>query len=222
MGARAHWGVAVLGVAVIAAAAAPSRPRTTPGGDEAADLAQRCDAGRGVDCRRLGHRYQDGLGVPADKARAATLYQRACTLSDAQGCLMAMQGLPNGDARAQSLLDQTVRILQEGCGREQPPECGRLGFFHIFGRGVALDRAKGVALLEKSCRLRDAASCDALAELYDEALIPGTTDRLQDAERASSLRAQASRLRGEACQAGDREACEEQRSTGRPQILSTD
>src|ERR1700733_1915805 len=50
-----------------------------------------CDAGSADRCRRLAATYAFGQGVDKDETRAATLYEHACDMKDAPGCLFAGQ-----------------------------------------------------------------------------------------------------------------------------------
>src|SRR4051794_37793342 len=54
--------------------------------DPAAALAA-CKAGSGADCVRAGHLYNYGVGIPKDVTQATALYEKACALGEASGCL---------------------------------------------------------------------------------------------------------------------------------------
>src|SRR3954469_8921726 len=46
-----------------------------------------CNAGNVKSCSDLGHRFEEGRGVPKDEARAAALYTKACDAGDALACV---------------------------------------------------------------------------------------------------------------------------------------
>jgi TPR repeat protein len=55
--------------------------------DEQVRLYQRaCDLRDGAGCYPLARLYEQGRGVPADAARARTLYERGCALGDFMSC----------------------------------------------------------------------------------------------------------------------------------------
>ncbi len=80
-----------------------------------------CDAGDEKACSDLGFHYDNGEGVPKDRARAAQLYQKACDAGAADGCfnLAALYGrgqgvLASGALAAESYYKAGLAFLKNG------------------------------------------------------------------------------------------------------------
>jgi TPR repeat protein len=103
-----------------------------------------------------------------------------------------------------------MSLYDKSCQKGDARGCGGLGSMYFFGMGVAADREKGASLLKRGCEFNDWVSCNTLADLFDESLVPGkdTPSRSDDEHRAEVLHAKSARLRSVACGAGDEDACD--------------
>src|SRR5262245_10030701 len=71
----------------VAPVAAPQPPKGCPTSADAATCQRQCDAGEIKSCFDLAARYKLGEGVPKDKDKAATLYEKACNGSNTEACV---------------------------------------------------------------------------------------------------------------------------------------
>ncbi len=97
----------------------------------------------------------DGLGKRCDGGEAA-----AC------GELGTIYQFGRGETRVDAPL--AVAAYEKGCNLGHAKSCGDLGWLHIAGTGVAKDRAKGIALVDKGCTMKDWSACWSLATMYGE------------------------------------------------------
>jgi hypothetical protein len=130
-------------------------------GGQAPELQFACDRGRADACAALGALYRQGLGIPVDECRAATLFDKACTGGAADGCvglgLMYEDGLclEQDGSRAAALYEKAC-LANAGMG------CKNLGDLYLSGEGVARSPARAVAYYKQACALGVSAACDAL------------------------------------------------------------
>jgi len=133
----------------------------TSAGPQVEELQAACDAGRAAACASLGALYRQGLGIPVDECRAATLFDRACTGGAADGCvglgLMYEDGLclEQDGSRAAAL-------YEKACAGRSSMGCKNLGDLYLSGEGVARNPARAVAFYKQACALGSASACDAL------------------------------------------------------------
>lgn len=119
-----------------------------------------CEGGQAEMCRALGASYAFGR-APAEKdeVRATRLYERACELGDAAGCLFAGQmyeyahGVIKDDARATGL-------YQKACDVGWAPGCYNLAIMIEAGRGVPADRVRALALYRGACQAGAKQACE--------------------------------------------------------------
>jgi TPR repeat protein len=183
-----------------------------------------CRRGEADSCFQLANMLEAGTGIRRDVARAAKLYETACTGGVRHGCLEAGRlydkGLPAADRDApraarllrkactSSLDDACVayaHMLEVGDGVPRDTQRARFHFSalcrdgnavacHGAGR-VAEDPEEAVKLFERACDAGAGAACKSLADVVEAG--KGTR---RDAARALALYERA-------CSAGDRSAC---------------
>src|SRR3990172_10492991 len=108
-----------LGVVACVVASTMAVPRAA--GEDLAALKKSCEAGKAGDCRLLGLRHADGIGVKQDEAAAAAFFRRARDLS------------------------------QRDCDRGDAEGCMGLAILYQEGWGVPRDRARAIALYQGAC-----------------------------------------------------------------------
>jgi hypothetical protein len=130
-----------------------------------------------------------GVGVPVDRARAATLYERACRAGNVRGCANL------GVARVEGMGGRDVpigaQLLELACDRGDARGCMNLARLHSSGQGVARDPALAARLFGFACDHEEESACVALAQGYEDA-----------AETAKALD-----LYRKACALGEATAC---------------
>ena len=123
--------------------------------DAAGEFLERgCTLGSAKACGVLGNLAVDGRGVAKDPARAQQLWQRACDGGDGSACQsLAIRAEDAGEiAKAMELYDL-------GCERGEPRSCRTIGSRYADGQGVAADRDRGLAYLERACKGGDRLAC---------------------------------------------------------------
>jgi hypothetical protein len=165
---------------------------------------QACDSGNSLACTNLGWMLQFGKGGAADLAESARLYRRGCEGSSCvgpnnRGCLNVGRMLREGGGVDRNDVEAT-RLFRAVCDRSPLDDedakdvahgCSLAGTAYLLGQGVAKDRPRAIALLEKGCAAADTFGCFNLGAAFegdDNARAAGYYDK--------------------ACKAGDREACE--------------
>lgn len=161
-----------------------------------------CNRGDGAACEKLGKMYYQGLGVPGDLARAASLYDRACRAGSASGCGALGEMYAGGQGVAKESAT-AVKLLRRGCDGGDARSCGGLGVMYEKGTGVARDHQKALDLLHRACRANDDVACSLLESMGDaEALARSRPYKVQ------GLRS--------GCQAGIADACRKLQQMGEP------
>jgi hypothetical protein len=153
-----------------------------------------CSNGNAQHCFTLGDLYRDGLEVPQDEGRAATLFEKACDGGVALGCnsLGVLHrkggGVPKDEGRAATLFDKA-------CTGQVAQGCFNLGLQYMEGRAVARDEGRAATLFDQACTGQVAQGCLNLGVLYKEGRgVP------KDEHRAAALFAAA-------CEGGLSSAC---------------
>ena len=142
-------------------------------------LSQACDNNDGLGCEQL--------AMSADDAKAAQLYDKACSLGDNNACgklafrLHSGRGTSVDNARA-------FQLAQQSCQAGAGIGCAALGRAYLDGWNGTVDKDQAKTLFTRSCDLNDGHGCADLAEV--------TTDPTE-----------AARLRAKACAQGYHEAC---------------
>src|SRR5437868_10719273 len=107
-----------------------------------------CDAGTVAACSKLGTLYRQGLGLPVDECRAATLFEKACTGGGPDGCvglaLMYEDGLcvEHDGGRAAAL-------YEKACTGGAGIGCRSLGDLYRAGEGVARNPERALGYFRK-------------------------------------------------------------------------
>ena len=154
--------------------------------------AKACSGGSVFGCSSLGYAYQVGRGVPVDRDRAQELldkacdggdvygcievakcytgkkdvaaallrYERACAIGDAKGCRYAASVYFEGPFAEPT---RAVSLFEKACANGDLFSCTSLGGQYIEGRGVKVDRDRGLTLLGEACAKGDGRGCMALA-----------------------------------------------------------
>ena len=119
------------------------------------------------DCSRLGLRYERGIGVQTDLARAAEIYELTCDGGDAYDCrrLGSMyengEGVPTNNGHA-------ARFYQRACDGGDAYGCRSLGLLYRDGDGVAFNHGRAEELFERACDGGNAIGCWNLGMMYEE------------------------------------------------------
>jgi TPR repeat protein len=155
-------GVMISGAAL--AQSVPVPPRQT--------MAQRqtgCDNGNGADCTAIGAAYGNGAGVVKDLAKAFLAFSKACELGSGTGC--SDLGLfYDGTGHYVRVDERKAAGFQvRACDLASGQGCFLLGQMyshpHDRGYGLPVDPSLARAALKKSCALKYADGCKALAQL---------------------------------------------------------
>jgi TPR repeat protein len=148
----------------------------------AAALDEFCDRKHARPCMLLAEMYLAGCGVPADEARAAELFERACDLGEKMACgELALSSAGSSEERAE--------LLTAGCNAGHARACRSLGTLIDQGPDVPGDARVAVELWEKGCRHGDAESCLRAGRAYEPGgvVTPNPDKAEQLVERACAL-----------------------------------
>ncbi|MEM9046219.1 MAG: hypothetical protein AAGC81_16160 [Pseudomonadota bacterium] len=140
---------------------------------------RRCEEGLASACSALGSLYRYGYrsDVEKDEERGIAYMSRACILGDEKAC---------GRSR---LKKPTLDDITSGCDADDRVACYWLAELYARDQDFAKDRAKSVALYQKSCDLGWGPGCGGLARLHEVG--QGVE---KDTRRALSLLVQACEL----------------------------
>jgi hypothetical protein len=101
-------------------------------------------------CDNLGIRYEAGLDVDPDPARALSLFQRACEGELMLGCNHLASMYRTGVGVPQDL-DTAVRLYERACNGGMMEACANLAISYERGDGVSQDVATAVRLYQSAC-----------------------------------------------------------------------
>lgn len=133
-------------------------PVYPPGEDPTARLTCEADRGNAVAARALAERYEQGIGVAPDQARAATLYARAAAEVPAFTQVYAPPVTLGGAG--------SVLVLPNPAGTKGDAEAQyRLARMYLEGRGVEQDQARAMRLFAMAARQNHLAATEALREM---------------------------------------------------------
>ena len=111
-----------------------------------------CDKKAGAACNNLGVLWLDGEGGAKDAAKAQDFYKRGCEYENGQACINYANTI---DSRAP---------LEDGCTKaEYPAACAQLGRWLVAGTNGAVDKQRGLTLLDQACKEQIKEACDAAA-----------------------------------------------------------
>jgi len=142
-------------------------------------FAQACDNNDGLGCEEL--------AMTADDAKAAQLYDKACSLGNNNACGKLAFRLHSGRGTSVDNV-RAVQLAQQSCDSGAGIGCAALGRAYGDGWNGTVDKDQARTLFTKSCDLNDGHGCADLADV--------TTDPNE-----------AARLRAKACAQGYHEAC---------------
>ena len=140
-------------------------PGPLAGQDAEALNQQSCDAGDFVICDMLGVRYETGVGVTRDQARALSLFQRACDGEVLLGCTHLGLMYENGVGVTPDLAS-AVSLYERACNGGEMLGCANLGVSYERGEGVAQDPARAVSFYEQACGGGEMLGCTNLGSMY--------------------------------------------------------
>lgn len=188
-----------------------------PGARDARELRGECDDGEPGSCVSLGERVYSGDQVLRDRPHAAQLFQVACDLGDARGCVrlaemhLDLDAAVSGDRDfAESLLgracesenlegcvlladnfrrgDLAAGLYQRACDGAAPEGCMKLGTMLLEGRRIQADPERAAMLFDQACDEGYMPACVRLGESYADG-----TGVEADLARAATLYTEACR-----------------------------
>jgi TPR repeat protein len=111
--------------------------------------------------------YAQGKFVPADPARAARYFDKACELGNTEGCAhLADEYFRSNLAGAQVDAGRALSTLeQSGAASNDGRICSLLAYAYDTGRGRPLDKAKARQFYEKGAALGEMAAWKTLAQM---------------------------------------------------------
>jgi len=108
-----------------------------------------CDKKSGAACNNLGVLWRSGEGGGKDEAKANDLFKRGCEHGNGAACINHANAI---DSRAP---------LEDSCTKaEEANACAELGRWLVQGTHGAVDRQRGLTLLDKACKDGVKAACD--------------------------------------------------------------
>lgn len=166
-----------------------------PGAREARVLRGECDDGEPGSCVLLGEQVYSGNQVLRDRPHAAHLFEVACDLGDARGCVrlaemhLDLDAAVSGDRdRAEALLgrscesenlegcvlladhfrrgDLAAGLYERACDGAVPDGCMKLGTMLLEARRIQSDPERAVMLFDQACEEGYMPACVRLGESY--------------------------------------------------------
>ncbi|QSQ26652.1 sel1 repeat family protein [Pyxidicoccus parkwayensis] len=145
-------------------------------------------------CSALASLYEIGQGVELDKARAASLYQRACDQDWARACtnLGWMRSFDSGAGKADG--EQALQLFVRACEAGDVLACRREAQAWQCARGVPVaDMLQAMVRYRAACKKGDAASCEWLASRHsgEESILDqnGAVKNLEHVELQAAIEA---------------------------------
>ena len=124
------------------------------------------DQGLGILCNQAGPIYAAGKFVPADPARAAHYYAKACELGNPDGCANVVITAFRCNQTNAPELDRALSTLEHSAdGTNNGRICYLLGYAWDTGHGRPVDQARARRYYEQGATLGDLAACKTLARL---------------------------------------------------------
>ncbi len=112
-------------------------------------------------CTNLAYIYANDR---SKQAQVLELDQRACSHGVLVGCTEALR---EKLARGKTTSKAVLRELEKLCSKAEPFACAMAGASLVVGgEGLAADPKRGLALLERACKLGEKTSCEAIASEY--------------------------------------------------------
>jgi TPR repeat protein len=125
-------------------------------------LTAACRGGRAFACTALGDIYQHGRGVPANRARARELYQRACRAGEPDGCfwLAALEWTDGDPTDDRARLMRARSAYERACDAGSRDGCEWAAYLHLSGTGgLPKDLDAALPLYRRACTTDHAAAC---------------------------------------------------------------
>jgi len=135
-----------------------------------AEYTRGCALDSGRACARLAQAHERGGEVPREPERAIELYERACELKAAIGCVGAARLLRTAaegvdSARIEQLERRAVALAADGCNDGEAQACALLGDAYRDGAGVEKDVKRAARLYALGCKEGVEAACEGLKRL---------------------------------------------------------
>ncbi len=140
----------------------PATPAPCAPGD-LEECADRCRAGSGPSCSRLGEIFERGDRAARDDVRAVESYAKACERDDAKGCSRLGGLYLTGKG---TRLDRVAgaRVIRKACTLGYTFSCGWLAW---KGEGEPKDLAKAERLFGQACEGDDVRACTWQGEMHE-------------------------------------------------------
>jgi uncharacterized protein len=123
------------------------------------ELKQGCLSGQADDCYELGLSYYFGRqSFPADRARAAHEYERACNLGDTRACNNLGDALAYGDGATRDVARASA-LFDRACHSGEALACSNLGYMVEHGEGIARDVRRARDLYRDACNTGEVYGC---------------------------------------------------------------
>lgn len=112
----------------------------------------------------LGWMYETGKGIPADTAKAASLYRTALIKGDAFGAWR--MGVLIDEGKASGTQQQAIALFRQAAASKSPGATASLGVMHATGRGVARDYEAAMRYYQAAARMGSAHGIEGIGVLY--------------------------------------------------------
>ena len=140
-------------------------PGPLAGQDADAVSQEACDGGDMLSCHALGLRYEAGVVVIQDLARAVRLFQQACDGAMMLGCTHVGLMYQNGRGVSRDLASAAF-LYDRACDGGEMLGCANLGVSYERGDGVTQDGDRAVSLYEQACGGDEMLGCTNLGSMY--------------------------------------------------------
>jgi TPR repeat protein len=190
------------------------------------------EQGLGILCNQVGNIYAAGKYVPADPARAAYYYEKACEQGNPDGCAnLVIAAFRNHQTNTPDLDRALSTLEQSAAGTNNGRICYLLGYAWDSGHGRPVDKARARQFYAQGAVLGDVAAWKTLARMLlageggpaDHAAAAGWLQKAADAQDGPSClnlarlyhtgdgvppdEKQAQALLEKACELGEQPAC---------------
>jgi TPR repeat protein len=146
-------------------------------------------------CSNLAVAYRDGLGMPAQPARATELFSRGCLGGDAGSCHDLALAYDNGVGVLRDV-PRAAELQAESCRRGFMQACAVMGTRYLYGTGVKVDEALAVRYWKAACDGKSQLGCG----LYGFAVMTGVGGVRRDERGGRDMMEQA-------CNSGSADSC---------------
>jgi hypothetical protein len=123
--------------------------------------ARRCDGGIAAGCTTLALRYQEGDGLPRDRAKANMLFAQACASHDGAGCFHQAKAI---EAAAAAHRADVLPLLVDGCDLGHVDACGEAAQ-RLYNADEQAQAPTMARMARKGCDGADARACQVLGIL---------------------------------------------------------